>query len=149
MSESGVSTPVERVKLRRERLGEAADALEHALTRPAGVESAWRDMMRGALDEVNAALGAHVVEVESADGLYAEIMSRSPRLAHAIEVLRGEHTTLGRCVDELDALIRSPDSTVGEIREQGLVLLTELSRHRHRGADLVWDAYNLDIGESD
>ena len=35
---------------------------------------------------------------------------------------------------------------VDEVRDAGLALLGRLSRHRQRGADLIWDAYQTDIG---
>jgi hypothetical protein len=149
MSERASTTPLERARVQRERLAEAADALERALTRPAADGKAWRDGTGSALGEVRAALAAHVDAVESEDGLYTEIMIRSARLAHAIDRLRSDHTKLGDEISELDALVRSPDATVDDVRESTLVLLADISRHRHQGANLVWDSYALDIGEGD
>lgn len=149
MADRAPTTPLERVKVQRERLAEAADALERALTRPSGNEAAWRDATLVAADEVGASLAAHVDEVESADGLFAVIMSRSPRLAHEIERLRREHTNLGSEISELEVLTRSADATVDDIRESALVLLADISRHRHRGADLIWESFDFDIGEGD
>jgi len=149
MSDSAPTTPIERAKVQRERLAEAADGLERAITRPSADEAAWRNGAGSALIEVRAALAAHIDAVESDDGLYADIMSRSARLAHSIDRLRSEHTKLGDEIDELDALLRSADATVDESNESALVLLADISRHRHHGANLVWDSYDLDIGEGD
>src|SRR5690606_12550596 len=112
-----------------------ADALERAITGPAGEPDSWGDGVRAAAAEVRAALDAHVVEVESPGGLYVEITDRSPRLAHAIEVLRREHGTMGQQLDELDAVLDSRAPDVEKVREDALVLLMEISRHRHKGAD--------------
>ena len=37
-------------------------------------------------------------------------------------------------------------AVVDDVREQALALLAQISRHRHRGADLLWDSYDFDIG---
>lgn len=42
-----------------------------------------------------------------------------------------------------------PSGGVGAAREAALDLLGLLSRHRHRGADFVYDAYDFDIGGGD
>ena len=34
------------------------------------------------------------------------------------------------------------------IRNQAIELLGQLTRHRQRGADLIYEAYQVDIGES-
>jgi uncharacterized protein YdcH (DUF465 family) len=149
MADPSPEAPLERAKVHRERLAEAADALERAITGPAGNETVWRDATRDALDEVRSALGAHVEEVESPDGVFAEIMERSPRLAHAIERLRAEHTKLDQAVARVDASLGSEEATVEDVRESTLVLLADITRHRHRGADLIWDSYDFDIGVGD
>jgi len=38
---------------------------------------------------------------------------------------------------------------VEDAREGCLMLLIDISRHRHRGADLLWEFYDVDIGPSD
>jgi hypothetical protein len=51
-------------------------------------------------------------------------------------------------VDDLFARVRTPDSKedVEEIRDLGTTLLGLLVRHRQRGSDLVYEAYELDVG---
>lgn len=148
MAEDETPVVVERVKERRERLGDAANELERSLTRAANRED-WRKGVQEALAEVGAALEAHVVEVESPEGLYTDIMERSPRLAHDIARLQGEHETMGGEVGALEELLADPNSDPEAVREQALRLLGDISRHRHRGADLIWSSYAFDIGEGD
>jgi hypothetical protein len=147
MVDSSNTEMLGRVKGNRERLETAADALERAVTRPSGDEPVWRNAVGAAAHEVHAALAAHVVEVESPGGLFSEIMDRSPRLAHAIERLRDEHVTLGAEASELEILAN--DGTVDEVRSLALHLISGISMHRYRGAELIWESYNFDIGEGD
>jgi hypothetical protein len=139
--------PLERVRVRRVRLEQAADDLETAITGAVAGESAWRARVAEALDEVQGALDDHVAEVEAPDGLYGEIMARTPRLAHAIERLRAEHGTMGAAVVDLRKTV---DGASVEVVREGVVdLLADISRHRHRGADLIWNSYDLDIGQGE
>ena len=43
---------------------------------------------------------------------------------------------------------RTADETAA-IREQALELLAAIVRHRHLGADLLYEAYDVDIGGPD
>ena len=149
MGESDVLLNLERVKERRERLGAAADGLERAITRAAGDEQSWRAGVRSALDDVRAALDAHIDEVEAPGGLYTDIITRSPRLTHAIERLRQDHLSMSGQIADLETALAIDGASVETTRESALVLIAEISRHRHRGADLLWDSYDLDIGGGD
>jgi hypothetical protein len=100
-------------------------------------------MVREAFDE-------HIFVTEKPEGLYEEIMSMSPRLAGKIKRLDEEHPVVLAEIDEilgkLDALdtqdIWPPEVARDDINK----VLGRIVRHRQRGADLVWEAYNLDIG---
>jgi phage shock protein A len=139
---------LERARQRRHALAQAADALEAALARPAGDAEAWRAQVGAALGAVDAALDDHVAEVEGPDGLYAEILERTPRLAHQIEVLRREHVDLRDRVAAIRPRLTASldEREIERIREDSLELLKQISRHRHRGADLVFESYDSDIG---
>ena len=137
-----------RIKVRRERLEAAAIDLESAVTR-AGDPETWIAGVQAAATEVGAALQAHVDEVETPGGLFADITERTPRLIHAIDVLRREHGTMAEQIERLDAALADRRSSVDDIRDCALALLAQISRHRHRGADLLWDSYDFDIGSGD
>ena len=78
------------------------------------------------------------------------VVAETPRLSNEAQRLAGEHPVL---LDEIEtvmgkvkgAVLRDTTAT-GELREQILVLLGDLSRHRSAGSDFVWDAYAIDIG---
>jgi DUF438 domain-containing protein len=148
MSDRPDASPLSRAKLRREALAEAADALDDAVTRPAGDAVAWKQAVDSAVTAIDRALDAHIDEVEGPNGLYHEIIERSPRLVHHVEVLEREHVALRADVAKLAHLLEGPDgpNQIAQLREEAVRLLGDISRHRHRGADLIFDSYDFDIG---
>lgn len=142
------------VRRRRAELRVAMVELERALASASGAGGTdrgadpWADRLRAALGGLHDAFGRHVEITEGPDGLYAELARYSPRLAHNIDLLGAEHAEITRRLEELlawtDAEDARPDAT--EIRRAGTDVLVLLMRHRQRGADLVFEAYQLDIG---
>ncbi|HET9900277.1 MAG TPA: hypothetical protein VFR46_04310, partial [Actinomycetes bacterium] len=72
----------------------------------------------------------------------------SPRLAHAVETLQNEHGDISACIDDLRTSVDGATSSEGvdQVRELGVSLLSRCIRHRQRGADLVYQAFEADIG---
>ena len=135
----------------RADLHRALVRLEGSVSGPAvGREEDWSKDVLTSLEELRRALDEHIEVTERADGLYAEITGRAPRLAGKIERLAAEHPEMR---DATAALIERLESTpigdpwpLDDARDDLQRLLGRLVRHRQRGADLVWEAYNLDIG---
>jgi hypothetical protein len=82
----------------------------------------------------------------------------------AVERLTREHTKLTFLIDELLKMVGPADGSFAqadpmlddpslgdpdEVRDRGNTLLSALIRHRQRGADLVYEAYTVDIGGQD
>jgi len=136
---------------RRADLHAALVSLEKAISSPAvGRETDWsKDVLRN-LQDLEHAIVEHVEVTERPDGLYDEISQKAPRLAGKIDQLRREHPELREGAEEL--VSRLEDTPVGdawplaEARDDLQRLLGRIVRHRQLGADLVWEAYNLDIG---
>lgn len=128
---------------RRVELKQAMSDLELAAAGAAG-DAAWTDGLRSALEEVGNSLVAHVEEVEADDGLLADLIADAPRLAPRVQRLRDEHPQLAEQLERCRALLEDPDPH--EIRRAVLDLLVAFVHHRHAGADLVYEAYNVDIG---
>jgi hypothetical protein len=136
---------------RRADLHHALVELEQAISRPAvGRESDWsKDVLRR-LQNLAHTLDEHIEVTERPNGLYAEISSKSPRLANQMQLLKEEHPEIREATTKLTA--RLEETPIGEAwplseaRNDLQRLLGRLSRHRQLGADLVWEAYNLDIG---
>jgi hypothetical protein len=136
---------------RRADLHLALVAVEKAISSPAvGREADWsKDVLRS-MQDLAFAIDQHIEITERPQGLYDEIGQKAPRLASKSEHLRHEHPELRDGAREL--ISRLEARPVGgawpltEARDDLQRLLGRLVRHRQLGADLVWEAYNLDIG---
>lgn len=144
---------LDAVKVRREALYEAVVGLEDALTTPIGDGPKWRLRVAMALDHAAVRIREHSDQAEQQGGFLDEARSEAPRLASKISQLTVDHERLEKEVDALQLAIASvedsdiPDRAV-TIRNQAVDLLGHLARHRQRGADLVYEIYQVDIGNS-
>lgn len=146
------SAELEAVWQRRAELRESLDALERALASPAaGRPLIWGERVRTVLVEVADDLREHIEVTEGPDGLHQAIVAGDLRLANAVETLTTEHAQitaeLGQLIDATEPPVAAEE--VAEIRERSIRLLGDLIRHRQRGADLIYEAYDTDIGGGD
>ncbi|MGZ4461174.1 MAG: hypothetical protein ACXVW9_18815 [Nocardioidaceae bacterium] len=142
-------TLLEELRLRRAELRGSMSALEHALAAPAPRDQArWAERVEVALVELTADFREHVDVTEGPEGLYAEVLATAPRLSGVTARLAGEHTKIRALIDDLMARVGALEAheDVEQVRELGTALIVMLVRHRQRGADLVYDAYEFDIG---
>jgi hypothetical protein len=116
-----------------------------ALATPYG-NPGWRCGVAAELPRLRAALVTHVELTEGPEGLYAEVLADAPRLVRQVNSLGREHATMSAALEALEALAQRVDAEPERVRCWGSDLLRELSRHRQRGADLVYQAYTIDIG---
>jgi len=136
---------------RRADLHLALVAVEQAISRPAiGRESDWaKDVLRE-LEELGRTIEEHIEVTERPNGLYDEIATKAPRLSNNIGRLREEHPMLRDGTNQLVAKLRTmavgDDWPLDQARDDLQRLLGKIVRHRQLGSDLVWEAYNLDIG---
>jgi hypothetical protein len=144
---------LERAREHRAGLRSAIGRVERALSGPAGGGRVdpWSKELREELLDLTAALDLHIVTTEAADGLLADIVLAAPRLVHRVELTKTDHGSLrllsAAAVDSLSTV--SDEAGVAAARDAVVELLTALVRHRHLGADLVYEAYNVDIEASD
>lgn len=142
---------LEAARVRRETLHEALVGLEDALTTPIGDAAQWRLRVAMAVDHAAHRLHDHVRQTEAPDGFLQRVVQDDPRMACRAERLAREHGPLQEAVERLQhALATISDEDVVEhgyeVRNQALDLMTALMRHRQRGADLIYEAYQVDIG---
>lgn len=136
-----------RARSRRHDLRKMMEGLELAVAGPAGEPDHWLGSVEGALVGLRQALDAHITEAESPDGLLAEIIALDPRLAVSADQLRSEHRELLRAWERAhQALKEGPTPDRSKTRRRVVSLLGRLALHRQSGADLVYEAYNVDIG---
>jgi hypothetical protein len=146
------SAELDAVRQRRAELRESLAALELALASPAvGRPLIWGERVRSVLLEVADDLREHVEVTEGPGGLHQAILAGDLRLTNAVAALTAEHgqlrATARSLVEASEPPVTAPD--VEGIRERATELLAQLSRHRQRGADLIFEAYATDIGVGD
>ena len=144
------TTALDEARTRRFALGDAADLVEDLIARP-GSDPRWTLRVADAVQGLDRAVRAHVEEVEADDGLLPQVRRESPRLANGVERMVHEHVTITTELDEVAELVRSCAGDCGaelveQVREAVGDVLRSISRHRQKGADLVYEAYNVDIG---
>lgn len=142
---------LESLRLHRAELLESIRTLEQALAAPAaGRARPWAERVNVALVELTADFREHIGLTEGLDGLYHDVLATSPRLTNAVTRLTAEHAEIeGMTARLLDTLAEPSSAThvdVDGVRDDATMLLSRLSRHRQRGADLVYEAFELDIG---
>jgi hypothetical protein len=135
---------LESLRRRRAELRESMSVLENALAAPAGEPERWTEHVQSALMDLSADFAEHIELTEGSDGLYRELLDTAPRLADAVAHLTSEHVAIRDLLDDL--LASDPTRDVHQVRELGTSLLGRLVRHRQRGSDLVYQAYEVDIG---
>lgn len=146
--------PAALTELRRRRaeLREAIGALEDSLAAPAsGRAVVWGERVHTALAEIADDFSEHVEVTEGPDGLHQSILAGDLRLANAVHALAGEHTHIAADIAGLVAGTEppvTPDDVEG-VRVRATALLGRLIRHRQRGADLIYEAFETDIGGGD
>jgi hypothetical protein len=139
-------------RARRATLHDALVHLEMAISSPAaGRIDEWTSGVVKELTGVRDAFDQHVLVTEKPGGLYEEIITRAPRLDGTVTRLRKEHPTISiQIVDMLNRIggvqIGSEEWPLDTARDDLQRFIGTVIRHRQRGADLVWEAYNVDIG---
>lgn len=146
-------THLDAARVRRESLYQAAVGLEDALSTPIGDGARWRLRVAMAVDHATRRIEEHIEQVESPDGFLRQVVAEVPRLSCRAARLAEDHERLEKDVHALRvALAEIEDADVAErgmaIRKAALEFLGRLATHRQRGADLIYEAYQVDIGAS-
>jgi hypothetical protein len=142
---------LERVRAHRSELRDSVAAVDDALAAPVARRDEWLERVQVALAELSHDFREHVALTEGDGGLYDDVRRTSPRLSGQVRRLTDEH---GRYAAHLDSLLGrlDGDGPVGDLptfREEVTSLMGQLVRHRQRGADVVFEAYEVDIGGSE
>jgi hypothetical protein len=124
---------------RHQPLKDAATALRVASEAP---EEDRFDRISEALEQVSAALEVHIGLTEGPDGTHAQLLAAAPRLSNDIRLLAKDHAFI-ECLTETTSLALQADDPVEEHIAR---LLERMSRHRLRDRQLVYEAYQVDIG---
>lgn len=141
--------PIQAARQRRVALHEAMIEFETAITAPSAAPT-WVEQVGEGLSDVASALAKHIAEVDRGDGIIAKALDVAPWLESHAQILRDEHDQLTAHLQRLEHLFGRMESSdanaVAAMREESYDFLRHLSRHRQNGAELVYDAYDMDIG---
>ena len=137
---------------RRQTLHDAIVQLEMAISSPAaGRVNDWSGQVTKDMVGVRDAFDQHIIVKEKPGGLYEEIMERAPRLAGTVKRLQDEHPAIESSIAKLLGRMEAGEVNdyawpLDKARDDLQRLIGAVVRHRQKGADLVWEAYNVDIG---
>ncbi|MGC1215737.1 MAG: hypothetical protein WA890_31330 [Micromonospora sp.] len=120
-------------------------AFARALAAPMA-EPRWRERVIIQLGPVRHSFAEHVRVTEGPAGLYAELLDQAPRLDRGVQLLTREHAVIAGALLALQHAAELPGVPAEELCGRAADLLGALSRHRQRGADLLWEAYQADLG---
>jgi len=154
------STKVASIRSRREALFQAAVGLEDALAGPIGDHERWRLRVAMAVDHAVARISEHIAQTEGPGNILDEIVAMAPRLDRQVKQLKVDHEhlekaahTLALAVAELssehdDLTPEQIEDAAIAVRNQAVEVMGQITRHRQRGADLLYEAYHVDLGNS-
>ena len=140
---------LEALRVRRAELRKSMSALEQALAAPApGRLDAWAERVHVALVELVRDFREHIAIAEGPNGVFRRVLSTTPRLSDAVARLTREHAEINDLIDQLLTRVGAAPVSDGVdgVRDLGTALLVRLIRSRQRSADLVYQAYQSDIG---
>ena len=148
---TSASTPdqasLEALRLRRAELRQSMNALELAMAEPAPIGRArWAGRVQVALVELSADFREHLEVTQGQAGVHSDVLAAAPRLSGAVARLARDHVQISHLVDDLIARTSESKPSVDQIRRLGTTLLGLLVRHRQRGSDLLYEAYEFDVG---
>lgn len=148
---ASVTDSFDQARTNRAGLRAAMGEVERSLASPAvGRVQAWVKTVRQDLERLSEALENHISASEAPGGMLEDVVQAAPRLAHRAERARRDHTELRyRLEAALKALPVGDEGDTHACREQVVEVLAGIVRHRHLGADLVYEAFSVDIEAAD
>jgi hypothetical protein len=144
---SHMERAVDHVQPQREHLRAAQVALAAAC---ASVPVS-RDDIVAALGTLRVAFVEHVEFAEGDGKLFDELLDDAPtEAAPEIDRLRRDHVLIGSTLDRAhDLLAGDVDPGDDRVVEVGSELVRLVAQHRRRGADLLYNVYDVDTGAGD
>lgn len=141
---------LQRVRAHRAELRDSVAAVDDALASPIARGGAWRERVRAALAELHHDFRDHVALTERPGGVYDRARRTAPRLSKSIDRLLAEHEVYSEAIGGYLAVLEHGGTTADlpAFREEVTTLMGKLVRHRQAGGDLVYEAYDVDLGGS-
>ena len=141
---------LEDVRRRRADLRFAmADVRQASSASVDGRAAQWSATLQPFVLELQESWRSHIDGTQGPGGLWEEIRADAPRLDNELHRLAHEHDALTAAVAELSRELSDADDDEEKlirVREQANALLAQFTRHQQRGADLIYEAYEHDLG---
>ena len=135
---------------RRMSLRAAAGQVERSLASPTAARARrWSEELARDLDLLGESLDTHITVNEAPGGLFDDIVEHAPRLVHRVERAKADHVDLREAYERARETVPCDAAGVEVARDRTVELLMALLRHRHLGAELVYEAFNVDLEAAD
>jgi len=147
---SGVAQ-LDTIKDRRQSLENAQHALTEALSQVRANESAGLQLVQQAAEHANAVLEDHIEQTEAPGSIFENVIQDAPHLENKVRGLRHAHLGLKAKLDMVrkisaSAIESTVEAAIGELEMAAFEFLDALTIHRHQGAELLYQAYQVDLG---
>ena len=147
----GATADLDVVRGQRRSLRRALSVLEDALAAPMhGHEDDWVRKLLGALGHLAEVFEHHVEVTEGPGGLYEDVLEAAPRLDNVIRRFKIDHEAIRSGITADSARLRAwaagQQVDLEQVRRRLTRVLGRLVRHRQQGAELIYEAYAVDIG---
>lgn len=144
---------VERLRDDHRRIAAAIDALEHAVGAPFPHRmTEWLVNVRTALGQFRRAVGREYRREADPTGILEKIRISEPRLANDIDAIEQQYEDLAKRSAELAEYLEHTDPQslhIHEVRERLSDLLSDYRQLQAREVDVIYDAFQSDIGVGD
>jgi hypothetical protein len=148
---AGQGGHLDTIRGQRRSLRRALGDVELALASPpSSGHQAWVARIHDTMGKVSETFELHVEVTEGPGGMYEEVLEVAPRLANVVRRFKAEHAAIRLGINA--ELVRLAAAAAGEpvdieaTRVRLNRLLGRLVRHRQQGADLIYEAFAVDIG---
>jgi hypothetical protein len=150
---SDESDPLHAARLQRRGVRAALVALESATASPA-TNPSWAPVLREQLNRLLSAFSYHIEVTEGVGGLFEDTVTLAPRLVRRTKALHDDHVAIMAAIDAAVDVVPTSvgvhsDEVVAAARATATEVMGRITRHRQLGADLVYEAYNIDIEGGD
>lgn len=130
------------------RAAQALSATVHADSGSGWDERAWCGQVAACLQQLDSAWVRHAQDNERPGGFFDQVRAEAPQLDPRLRQLQREHESLHRTIRQtIDLVARLTDPQ--QVRRDVDDLLTLLSKHEQRGAEVIHQAYEVDDGGGD
>jgi len=147
---SGVAQ-LDTIKDRRESLEIAQMALVEALAVVRTRNADGLALVRDAAENANSVLDVHIEQTEAPGSVFDQVLHDAPHLECRIRRLRDGHVHLRAKLDHLLQMVRKAieatvEAVVAELEAAADGFVEALNAHQNQGADLLYRAYQVDLG---